>query len=391
MSVRSVALGLRANRGQFALLLAVNAFVGAMVGVERSALPLAGRDEFALAAAGVAAFVAAFGAAKAVANLAAGRLANRLGRRRTLLLGWTLALPVPVVVGFAPDWAWVVGANGLLGASQGLAWTMTVLMKLELVGPRQRGLTTGLNEFTGYLAVGVAAFLASLAAATVDLRAGPAALGFAIAVLGLGLALATRDTGAHALLEDEGARAPRVGALARVAVWQAGFVNNANDALAWALVPLFLVDRGAELALVGLVTAVYPATWSVSQLATGALSDRYGRGGLVVSGMLVQALAIVALVAGRAALPWIAAAALWGLGTAMVYPTLLAAAADLSTARERPRALGAYRFWRDAGLVLGALGGGAIATSIGLDAALTAGAALTAASGLAALPLRHLR
>ncbi len=387
MPAAALALGLGANRGQFGLLLVVTAFVGAMVGVERSALPLVGRDAFALAASGVVSFVAAFGATKAIANLAAARLAERVGRRRTLLVGWVLALPVPLLVALAPSWSWVVAANGLLGASQGLAWTMTVLMKMDLVGPRRRGLATGLNEFSGYFAVGLAAFFAASAAASLDARAGPAGLGLLIAMSGLLVSLAVRDTAAHARLEATQIARVRAGALARVAVHQAGFANNANDALAWALVPLFLAERGADLISIGAVTALYPTTWSVAQLASGPISDRVGRRPLVVSGMLLQSGAMLGIVAGTSVPIWLAGALAWGLGTAMVYPTLLAAAADLAAPSERPRALGTYRFWRDAGLVVGALGGGAVAAQAGVEGALLAGAALTAASGLAALAI----
>lgn len=387
MSSTAVTLGLGANRGQFALLLVVNAFVGAMVGVERSALPLVGRDDFGLAAGGVASFVAAFGASKAVANLFAGELAERVGRRRTLLLGWLLALPVPVLVAVAPSWTWVIVANGLLGVSQGLAWTMTVLMKLDLVGPRQRGLATGLNEFAGYLAVGVAAFLAASVAAATDARLGPAALGLAFALVGLALAASVRDTAAHVRLEESQAGATRGGAVARLAVRQAGFANNANDALAWALVPLLLSARGADLLTIGVIAGAYPVAWSLAQLATGPLSDRAGRRTLVVGGMLAQAVAMAMLVASGTAVTWLASALLWGLGTAMVYPALLAAAADLAAPRDRARELGAYRFWRDAGLAGGALAGGVLATGSGLEVTLLAGAAFTALSGLGALAL----
>lgn len=396
MSVRAapvdapaVALGLRANAPQFALLVVLNAFVGAMVGVERSALPIVGREAFGLAVVNVGAFVVAFGAAKAVANLAAGRVAERAGRRRTLLAGWALALPVPLVLWLAPAWEWIVAANLLLGVSQGLAWTMTVLMKMDLAGPARRGLATALNEFAGYLGVGLAAYVAAGLARAVDPRAGPSLVGLGIALVGLALAVVVRDTGRHAALDDEETFPSPAPWWRRAAVYQAGFAKNANDAVAWALVPLFLAARGADLPLVGLVTGLYPVTWSVGQLAVGPLTDRFGRRAFVVAGMLVQAVAMLGLLAAARADVWVLAAVGWGAGTAMVYPTLLAAAADLAPAEERPRALGVYRFFRDSGLVAGALGGGLIATASGLDAAIAAGAAVTAASGALALGLRR--
>lgn len=379
-------LGLRANAAQFSLLVGINALVGAMVGVERSVMPLIGEREFGLASkAAVLSFVVAFGVAKAVANLAAGRLATRLGRRRLLLLGWGLALPVAPLIGIAPSWEWIVAANVFLGASQGFAWSMTVLMKVDLVGPTRRGLALGLNESAGYLGVAAAALatgaLAAAYAPTTVVWASAAAL----AVAGLAVTAAlVRDTAAH-VAADERASPERVDARGSVlrACAQAGLVNNLNDALAWGLVPLSVAAAGGSAGEVGLVAAVYPAVWAVGQVPAGWLSDRVGRKQPIVVGMLVQAGALAALAASRGDLvPAVAAAALLGVGTALTYPTLLAAVSDAVRPRERARAIGAYRFWRDSGFVAGALLAGLAADAIGIEGAIWLVAALTAASGI---------
>ena len=389
-------LGLRANARQFALLVALNLVVGALVGLERSVLPLVGERDFGLASSSaVLAFVVAFGLAKAIANLAAGGLADRLGRRRLLLLGWLLALPVAPLVALAPRWEWIVAANLFLGAGQGLAWSMTVVMKIDLAGPRRRGLALGLNESAGYLGVAAAALLTGLLAATIAPRT-VVWVGSAL-VAGLGLvvtALFVRDTGAHVAAEQQerGPSAPPLSlraAFARGTVGdpvlraasQAGLVNNVNDALAWGLAPLHLAAHGASVRQIGLVAGVYPAVWGAGQIGTGWLSDRVGRKPLIVLGMLVQAGALALLVDGAfgAAL---AAAVLLGVGTALVYPTLIAAVSDTVQPVDRAPAVGVYRFWRDFGFVAGAAGGGAVADLVGAGAAIAAVAGLTAASGL---------
>jgi MFS family permease len=395
-----VELGLRENAAQFSLLVCVNAFVGAMVGLERSTLPLIGRDDFGLASsAAVLSFIVAFGLAKALTNLGAGALAGRLGRRRLLIAGWTVALPVPPLILAAPSWAWVVAANVLLGVNQGLAWSMTVVMKIDLVGPRRRGLALGLNEAAGYggvaLAAAVAGWLASHYAARDVLVAG----GAAVAVTGLALSvLFVRDTGAHVALEQsrhtgaDGDRSPaladafadasyRVPALR--ACSQAGLVNNLNDALSWGLVPLFLAANGAGPAQVGIVAGLYPAVWGIGQIWTGHWSDRVGRKPLIVAGMLVQAgaLAVLAASGGRVSVAAVSAVLL-GVGTALVYPTLIAAISDAVTPVARAPVVGVYRFWRDSGYVAGGLLAGLIADALDDAAAIAAVAALTALSGL---------
>jgi MFS family permease len=384
-----VRLGLRANAAQFSLLVGLNALVGALVGVERSVLPLVGRHDFGLASkAAILSFVVAFGLAKAPANLAAGALADRIGRRRLLAAGWALALPVAPMIALAPSWSWIVAANVLLGASQGLAWSMTVVMKIDLAGPARRGLALGLNESAGYLGVAAAAFVTGALAASVAPRTLVWAGAAGISSAGLLVSLVfVRDTGGHVAVEEAGP--------ARVVLWrrrpillscgQAGFVNNLNDALLWGLAPLYLAGHGAGAGEIGAVAAIYPAVWGVGQLGTGWLSDQTGRKPLIVTGMLVQAGALALLVAGDGAFaPAIAAAVLLGTGTALVYPTLIAAVSDAVEPRRRAHAVGVYRFWRDAGLVAGALVAGLAADALGSGVAIVIVSGLTATSGLVA-------
>jgi MFS family permease len=395
----AVRLGLRANRRQFALLVGMNALVGAMVGLERSLLPLVGKEDFGLrSSSAILAFIVAFGAAKALTNLAAGELAERIGRRRLLVVGWLVALPVPLLIGLASSWWFVVAANLLLGVNQGLAWSMTVVMKIDLAGPRRRGLALGLNEAAGYLGVAFTAFLTGVLAASYAPRT-IVWVGAALIVAGglLVSVFAVRDTAPHVALEQQTHRVvTRAHAtLGAAFVWatvrdpilracsQAGLVNNLNDALVWGLAPLYLAAHGASLREIGVVAAAYPVVWGAGQLVTGWLSDHTGRKPLIASGMLVQAAALGLLVAGGGAFgPSLAAALLLGAGTAMVYPTLLAAVSDASQPRDRARVIGVYRFWRDFGFVLGALIAGAVADATSLSTAILIVAALTAASGL---------
>lgn len=397
MSADSARLGLRANAAQFSLLVALNAFVGAMVGLERSVLPLVGERDFGLQSKGaILSFVVAFGVAKALANLAAGGLADRVGRKRLLVLGWALALPVPVLIALAPSWAWIVAANLLLGANQGLAWSMTVVMKIDLVGPLRRGLALGLNESAGYLGVAITAFATGALAASFAPRTLVWVGGAAIAAMGTALSLIfVRDTSAHVAREQRAhgqarsttLRAAFASATVREpmlrACSQAGLVNNLNDALAWGLVPLYLAAHGASATEIGIVAGVYPAVWGAGQLLTGWLSDHVGRKPLITAGMLVQAGALVLLVAGGGAFASaLVAAVLLGIGTALVYPTLIAAVSDGVQPVERAPAVGVYRFWRDFGFVVGALLAGLVADAAGAGAAIAIVAALTAGSGL---------
>jgi MFS family permease len=397
--VSAVELGLRANARQFALLVGLNALVGGMVGLERSVLPLVGERDFGLhSSAAILAFVVAFGAAKALTNLAAGDLAERIGRKRLLVTGWLLALPVPVLIGLAPSWWFVVAANLLLGVNQGLAWSMTVVMKIDLAGPARRGLALGLNESAGYLGVALSAFATGALAASIAPRTVVWVGATLLATVGLLISvLAVRDTGAHVAQEQaahgDGSeahlrlRAAFVRASLRDPVLracsQAGLVNNLNDALAWGLAPLYLAARGSSVREIAVVAAAYPVVWGAGQLATGWLSDHTGRKPLIAGGMLVQAGALGVLVAGNGSfLPSLGAALLLGIGTAMVYPTLIAAVSDACQPRDRARLVGVYRFWRDFGFVLGALIAGVGADATSPRAAIALVAALTAASGL---------
>ena len=396
-------LGLRANAAQFSLLVGLNALVGAMVGLERSVLPLVGKRDFDLASdAAVLAFVVAFGAAKALTNLGAGVLADRLGRKRLLVLGWLLALPVAPLIALAPNWWWIVAANVLLGANQGLAWSMTVVMKIDLAGPARRGLALGLNESAGYLGLAATAFASGALAASIAPRTVVWAGALAISLVGTLIALVfVRDTALHVAHEQAGhgerKALPLSAAFAETSVRQpvlracsqAGLVNNLNDALAWGLVPLYLAAHGASATRIAVIAAVYPGVWGVLQLVTGWLSDLVGRKPLIVLGMLVQAGALTLLVTGGGAFtPSLAAAALLGIGTALVYPTLIAAVSDVVQPRDRATVVGVYRFWRDTGFVLGALLAGFAADALGSRAAIALVAVLTAASGLAVAATR---
>jgi MFS family permease len=394
-----VRLGLRENAAQFTLLVAINAFVGAMVGLERTTLPLIGETDFGLASkAAVLSFIVAFGLAKALTNLGAGALAQRLGRRRLLIAGWAIALPVPLLIAVAPSWGWIVAANVLLGVNQGLAWSMTVVMKIDLVGPERRGLALGLNEAAGYGGVAVAATASGWLASELAPRDVLVVAGAAIAVVALLLSvLLVRDTAAHVALEQRDHPGPdeqppalreafadaswRVPALRSCS--QAGLVNNLNDALAWGLVPLFLAAHDAAVREIGLIAGLYPAAWGVAQIWTGHWSDRIGRKPPIVGGLLLQAAALVVLALSDGAVAVAAlAAAFLGLGTALVYPTLIAAISDAVAPVARAPAVGVYRFWRDTGYVAGGLLAGVVADSLGYGGAIAIVAGLTAASGL---------
>jgi MFS family permease len=397
--VSAVQLGLRANARQFGLLVALNGFVGAMVGLERSVLSLVGERDFHLdSQAAILSFVVAFGIAKATSNLVAGGLADRVGRKRLLVIGWLLALPVPLLIALAPNWGFIVAANLFLGASQGLAWSMTVVMKIDLAGPRRRGLALGLNESAGYLGVALAAFGTGALAASYAPRTVVWVGALIVVTVGLLVSvLFVHDTASHVALEQrahgsgDGERrtlrhAFLQGTLSDSVLRtcaQAGLVNNLNDALAWGLVPLYLAANGVSVTEVGAVAAVYPAVWGAGQLLTGWLSDHTGRKPLIVAGMLVQAGALALLVAGGGAfVPALLAAVLLGAGTALVYPTLIAAVSDAVQPVERALAVGVYRFWRDFGFVAGALLSGLVADTLGSAEAIAVVAALTAASGL---------
>jgi MFS family permease len=391
-------LGLRANAPQFALLVVVNALVGGMIGQERTVLPLLATDVFGLTGFTAAlTFVAAFGVTKAGTNLVAGALSDRYGRKPVLVAGWFVALPVPVLLMIAPTWGWVIAANVLLGISQGLTWSTTVVMKMDLVGPVRRGLATGLNEAAGYGAVAVTALITGWIAAEAGLRPAPFLLGLAYAVLGLAASvLLVRETRGHVDLEQ--AQVVRQGVPWAAVFWrttlrdrtlsaasQAGLVNNLNDGMAWGLLPIYYAAAGLTIGEIGVLAAAYPAVWGIAQVPAGALSDRIGRKPLIVAGMLVQAGAIAVIAAGSSFATWLAASAVLGLGTAMVYPTLLAAVADVADPAWRGSAVGVYRLWRDLGFAVGAVLAGLAADRFGMPVAIGIVAFLTAGSGLLVL------
>ena len=393
-------LGLRANLAQFSLLVAVNALVGGMLGQERIVLPLLAGQTFHIGAyTSALTFIVAFGAVKATTNFFAGTLSDRYGRKPVLVAGWLVGLPVPLLLIWAPSWDWVIVANVLLGINQGLTWSVTVIMKIDLVGPARRGLAMGLNEAAGYVAVAVTAMATGYLAESYGLRPAPFLLGAAYAALGLGLStLAVRETREHVHYEASGwhGKDAQPGGLstrrvftltsfkepALSAACQAGLVNNLNDAVAWGLFPILFASHGLTLNQIGLLGALYPAFWGIAQLGTGALSDRIGRKWLISSGMLIQAAALALVAYSTSYGPWIVAAVLLGLGTAMVYPTLLAVVGDVAHPMWRGRAVGVYRLWRDGGFAAGALLAGLIADRWGLTTAVWVVAALTAGSGL---------
>ena len=397
----SVHLGLRENLGQFALLVLVNAFVGAMIGLERSILPAMAQEEFQVAArTAILSFIVVFGITKALTNYFAGRLSDRYGRKPILIAGWLVAAPFPFVVMWAPDWNWVVAANVLLGVSQGLTWSTTVIMKIDLVGPKQRGLAMGLNEFSGYFAVAGSALATGWIAAEYGVRPEPFYLGVAYAAVGLALSvLLVRETLQHVSQEIRSHTESAADVMPTQAeifkrstfsdrnlssISQAGLVNNLNDGLAWGLFPLVFAAAGLTLAEIGGLAAVYPAVWGIAQIFTGALSDRVGRKQLIVWGMWVQAGGIAVTVLSSGAVGFGAGAVLLGLGTAMVYPTLLAAIGDVAHPKWRASAVGVYRLWRDLGYAAGALIAGVTADLFGLASAVWVVAGITFLSGVVA-------
>lgn len=403
--LRPIELGLRQNAAQFTILVVVNALVGGMLGQERTVLPLLGEQAFGIQAytAGLS-FILVFGVAKAATNYYAGTWSDRFGRKPVLVAGWLVAIPVPLLLIWAPTWSWVAFANALLGISQGLTWSTTVVMKIDLVGPARRGLAMGLNESAGYGAVAVTALATGYLAESYGLRPAPFLLGVAFATLGLMLStLAVRETREHARFEAA-THSPRpVGRGSRLhtdltnrevftqtslrepalsSASQAGLVNNLNDGLAWGLFPILFAATGMSVTRIGVLAALYPAVWGVGQLITGALSDRWGRKWLIVAGMWLQATALVLVAMGASFAEWAVAAVLLGAGTAMVYPTLLASIGDVAHPAWRARAVGTYRLWRDGGFAAGALLAGVLADAFGIRPAIWAVAVLTAVSGL---------
>jgi len=403
----AVRLGFRENAGQFSLLVLINAFVGGMVGLERTVVPLVGSQEFGLVLrTAIFSFIVSFGVVKAFSNLASGALADTFGRKRVLVAGWILGVPVPFMIMLAPSWGWIVAANVLLGINQGLAWSMTLLMKIDLVGPRGRGLAVGLNEFAGYLAVGLTALATGYLASAYGLRPEPFYLGVGYVVLGLLVsALLVQDTGEHIRLEMV-SYAPEPDTLSFREVFaitslkdrnlfacsQAGLVNNLNDGMSWGVFPIFFSAFGLGVGRIGILKAIYPVVWGLLQVATGPLSDRLGRKWLMVGGMWVQAGGIFVTVVGRNFAWWVLGSILLGLGTAMAYPALIAAVSDNSHPSWRARSLSVYRFWRDLGYAVGALSAGIIADTLGLSIAIGSVGLLTFLSGvIVAVSMREKR
>ena len=391
-----IRLGLRENWRQFSLLVLINACVGGMVGLENTVVPLIGAREFEVASTtALLSFIVSFGIVKAFANLVSGHFADRYGRKSMLVLGWLFGLPVPFMIAWGPSWGWIIAANALLGVNQGFAWSMTVIMKVDLVGPKSRGLAVGLNEFAGYLSVGITAFLAGYIAQRHGLRPQPIYLGMAYTVAGLVLSiLLVRDTRQHVGVEVAG----HAGATDRMSFWQvfrrasigernlfaasqAGLVNNLNFGVSWGIFPLFFASLGLNVARIGILNSVYPSVWGILQTVTGPLSDRWGRKGLIATGMWVQAIGLLLIAATRGFAGWLVAAGLLGLGTAMVYPTLIAAVSDASHPGWRAGSLSVYRFWRDLGYAIGALASGVLADLFGFAWAIAAAGVLAALSG----------
>jgi MFS family permease len=390
-------LGLRENLAQFSLLVAVNALVGGMVGQERTVLPLLAEQTFALTAfTATATFIVAFGATKALTNLATGALIDRIGRKPVLVAGWLIGVPVPFMLMWAPTWGWVIAANVLLGVNQGMTWSTTVVMKIDLVGPARRGTALGFNEAAGYGAVALTALATGAIAGRYGLRPEPFFLGVAFAALGLGLStLFVRETQGHA--RHEALRTARsdghdgFGAIFARATWrdptlsavsQAGLVNNAVDGLAWGILPLLFAANGQSVQAIGVLAALYPGVWCVGQLFTGAWSDRVGRKPLIVAGMVLQGAALALVAASTGFAPWAVGAVLIGVGTALVYPTLIAAVGDVAHPAWRATAVGVYRLWRDTGYVAGALLGGVVADLFDLRTAVLVIAGLSVVTGL---------
>lgn len=402
----AIKLGLKENWKQFSLLVLINAFVGGMVGVERTVVPLIGAEDFHIESATlITSFIVSFGVVKAFANLISGPLADSWGRKRVLVLGWLLGLPVPFMIIAAPNWEWVIAANVLLGLSQGFAWSMTVIMKVDLVGPKGRGLAVGLNEFAGYFAVGLTAFLTGYLASRYGLRPVPIYLGVLYAVAGAMLSLLmVRDTRHHVALESRGVAKEAVPLSFRdvfmltsfkdrnlFAASQAGLINNLNDGMSWGIFPLFFTTFGLGIERIGILKAVYPIVWGAGQVVTGPMSDRWGRKGLIVAGMWVQAAGLFLTALTGQFGWWLIASILLGLGTAMVYPSLIAAVSDASHPTWRARALSVYRFWRDLGYAIGALSAGLIADRFGFGAAILAIGGITFLSGLIVAVAMHER
>lgn len=391
--MEKIQLGLKENWKQFTLLVIINAFVGGMVGLERSILPQIAEVEFNIAAkTAILSFIIVFGIVKAISNYFAGAFANKIGRKNLLVLGWVFGLPVPFILMFAPSWDWIIAANVLLGINQGLAWSSTVVMKIDLVGEKQRGFAMGLNEFAGYLAVAIVAFLTGYIAAEYGLRPYPFVLGIGLAVFGLlGSIFLIKDTRKHVAAENSFSETPLLKNIFWETTWkhpnlgavtQAGLVNNLNDGMAWGIFPILLASKGFSLEAIGIVTAVYPAVWGFGQLFTGKMADIYNKKHLLFIGMFVQGIALGLFLFADSLTHYIILSAILGWGTAMVYPTFLATVAENTHPKDRANSVGVFRLWRDLGYAIGAILTGLIADALGLEASMMTIAFLTLASAI---------
>jgi MFS family permease len=389
----AVRLGLKENWKQFTLLVIVNAFVGGMVGLERSILPQIAEVEFHIAArSAILSFIIVFGITKALTNYLMGALANKFGRKNLLIIGWLIGIPVPFILMFAPGWNWIVAANILLGINQGLTWSSTVVMKIDLVGEKQRGLAMGLNEFAGYIAVAIVAFATGWIASEYGLRPYPFYLGIVLAIAGLLTSwLFIKDTRHHVAHETSSSTVAKLKNIFWETTWknknlgsvtQAGLINNLNDGMAWGLFPILLATKGFTVGQIGIITAVYPAVWGIGQLFTGKMADHFCKKDLLFWGMLLQGLTLVALLFAGTMVHFIILSSLLGWGTAMVYPTFLATVAENTHPADRARSLGIFRFWRDLGYAAGAIITGIIADTAGLNASVLTIGLLTILSAL---------
>tara|TARA_R110002012_G_scaffold72196_1_gene184644 strand:+ start:663 stop:1907 length:1245 start_codon:yes stop_codon:yes gene_type:complete len=379
--MENIKLGLKENWKQFSLLVLVNAFVGGMVGLERSILPEIAEKEFGIAAtSAILSFIVVFGVVKAISNYYAGALANRFGRKNLLVLGWIFAIPIPFILIYAENWNWIIAANVLLGINQGLAWSSTVVMKIDLVGEKQRGFAMGLNEFAGYFAVAVVAFLTGWIASEYGVRPYPFYLGIGLMILGLLFSIfLIKDTRHHVAKEEGSSDMLRLKNIFWDTTWkdknlgsvsQAGLINNLNDGMAWGLFPILLSGKGFNLEQIGIVTALYPAVWGIGQLFTGRMADIFSKKNMLFMGMLLQAIVLVILVWAETMTHFVILSSLLGWGTAMVYPTFLATIADNTHPQDRAKSIGIFRLWRDLGYAIGAILTGVIADLVSIEAAI---------------------
>lgn len=393
MDAGPIKLGLKENYRQFALLVLVNAFVGGMVGLERTILPRIAEADFGLAAkTAIFSFIVVFGITKAITNYYTGILANTFGRRRLLIAGWVFALPVPIILMQATSWNWVIAANVLLGLNQGLAWSSTVMMKIDLVGEKNRGLAMGLNEFAGYIALAAVAFSTGYIAHEYGLRPYPFYLGIGLAVIGLGMTvLFVKDTHKFVRLESSMSTVPKLKNIFWETTWkhhnlgsvtQAGLVNNLNDGMVWGLFPILLAAKGFDLGEMGIIVATYPAVWGLAQLFTGSLADVFCKRHLLFAGMMLQGIALIFMVWANSFFLFIFLSSVLGIGTATVYPTFLAAISDFTHPEQRPKSIGIFRLWRDLGYALGAILTGLVADKYGLPVAVFTIGSITVASAL---------